>query len=365
MATWKRLLTEGDISTFTPAGGTDWSGLNGGTSLVTEDIVYDLVQAELDAAAAGTTNTVKVIADNSSISATDALASFEFTGAGPVTTNIVGGATGDPDGIVTITVADATTSTTGIASFQSNFFTVTSGAVKIANTVTFDPGHVTLTSQVSGGNQGDIILDSIRGIHLDIQGGNVISFREDSTTKAVWEFNSDTELALSIGTSNSNDFRFGANGNLTVNNDLTVGGDLIVNGDTTTINTSQLTVEDPLIVLGDQTVTSAVYESTLGGEGGIKVCVGTVDSTPHFSQFIHDESSNYLTGWKAKPSESTESSNTYGPTSTAASSQGNVMVMDFIIDTTPDTSDNGYGIGTILANADQDAQETFFYIRTA
>lgn len=39
--------------------------------------------------------------------------------------------------------------------------------------------------------------------------------------------------------------------NLTVTNDLTVTGDLIVNGNTTTVNTATLSVEDPLIILGN------------------------------------------------------------------------------------------------------------------
>lgn len=53
---------------------------------------------------------------------------------------------------------------------------------------------------------------------------------------------------------------------LTVNNNLTVTGDLTVNGDTVTLNTSTLSVEDPVIKINKGTLSSMYTTSDLGIE---------------------------------------------------------------------------------------------------
>jgi hypothetical protein len=53
---------------------------------------------------------------------------------------------------------------------------------------------------------------------------------------------------------------------LTVNNNLTVTGDLTVNGDTVTLNTSTLSVEDPVIKINRGTLSSMYTSSDLGIE---------------------------------------------------------------------------------------------------
>lgn len=362
MATWKRLLTEGDISTFTPTG-TDYSGLNGGTALVTEDLVHDLVQAELDAAAAGTTNTVKITADNASVSATDATASFKFQGAsgGPVTTSIASGNTSDPDGIVSIGVDFATATTVGVASFLSNHMNVSgTGGVKLNNTITYGTGGFEL---VTSSEVHDITLNSNRSINLSFDDGDALTFQESGTTVAIWEYD-DAKLLLSPGGTATQRFKFSNTGNLEVHNDLIVGGDLTVNGDTTTINTAQLTVDDPLLVIGDQSLTSAQYDAlSSGGFGGIKLCTGTENSTPHFAEFVHDHDETQLTGWKVRKSAATFANNTYGAANGAANT-GNVMVMDFVLEQTPDASDNAHGIGSIVAVSEEQGGAFEFYIRT-
>ncbi len=85
---------------------------------------------------------------------------------------------------------DATTSNKGIASFDTNHFTVSSGAVTIAGTSI---------------QTGDIANDAVTGDKL------------------------------------AND--------ITIANDLTVTGDLLVSGDTVTVNTANLNVEDQFILL--------------------------------------------------------------------------------------------------------------------
>ena len=53
---------------------------------------------------------------------------------------------------------------------------------------------------------------------------------------------------------------------LTVNNNLTVSGDLTVNGNTVTLNTSTLSVEDPVIKINKATLSSMYTNSDLGVE---------------------------------------------------------------------------------------------------
>ena len=94
---------------------------------------------------------------------------------------------------------DATTSNKGIASFDTNHFTVSSGAVTIAGTSI---------------QTGDIANDAVTGDKL------------------------------------AND--------ITIANDLTVTGDLIVSGDTVTVNTANLNVEDQFILLNSGSINKDV-----------------------------------------------------------------------------------------------------------
>ena len=65
---------------------------------------------------------------------------------------------------------------------------------------------------------------------------------------------------------------------LTVSGSLTVGADLIVSGDTVTVNTSTLTVEDPLISLGKNNSADSVdlgfYGRYNDGSNVRQVCNG-------------------------------------------------------------------------------------------
>jgi len=355
MATWKRLLTSGDVATGTGAAGI----VNDGNDLVTQDHVYEYVTQTITNLGAGSVNTVRFTMDSGSVdTSNDATVEFNILGGTGITTG-----TGTPqanyDGAITIDADIANSTNVGVASFSSSQFNVSGqGAVTVSNTVTFESGNQTLAT-----NGGTLRLDADGALQLGFSVGQAIAFQTDGTTFAVMGYDQvDSTLSLNVGTSEGTHFLLDNLGNGSIAGDWTVGGDLVVSGNTTTLNTEQLTVEDPLIQIGDTSVTTAVYESTLGGEGGIKLSVGTVDATTHYAQFIHDESDSRLTGWKAKPSEATESTRSYA--TSPAQSQGNVMIMDVADqESVPGASDNGAGIGTLVWVPQPGGAE--FYIRTA
>lgn len=140
---------------------------------------------------------------------------------------------------ISITVADATTSTKGVAEFSADNFAVASGVVTIksggiandelANSTTF-LGTTQLTLGDASGSNSDVTgLTSLAVDNITID-GNVISSTDT---------NGDINLTPD-GTGVTN-----------VNSNLTVAGDLVVQGTTTTVNSTVVEISDPIFVLGD------------------------------------------------------------------------------------------------------------------
>lgn len=130
------------------------------------------------------------------------------------------------DDTVTIGGVNATTSTKGVASFDSDYFVATSGNITLA--------------------------DSLAGAVIAIQG----------TTNEVDV--SRTNGTVTVGL--PNDVTIG--NNLTVNTDLFVNGDLAVNGDLTYINTANLVIEDRYVLLASGSSTVGDSGIIFGGSTG-------------------------------------------------------------------------------------------------
>jgi len=204
------------------------------------------------------------------------------------------GASGDPFDI-TLTNTGVTSNVAGTGIGVSS----ATGAVTITNTDLGSSQNIFKTVAVSG--QSNIVADS-NSDTLNFVGGTNVTIATDASTDTITINAADTNTQISqeqvedyiaglltagsnitlnysdnnasagtltiAGTANDNvsvtnlksalnsdfggDFTIGnqSDDTLTVSGSLTVGADLIVSGDTVTVNTSTLTVEDPLISLG-------------------------------------------------------------------------------------------------------------------
>ena len=216
------------------------------------------------------------------------------TGITATWTDTNSGASGDPFDI-TLTNTGVTSNVAGTGIGVSG----ATGAVTITNTDLGSSQNIFKTVAVSG--QTDIVADS-NSDTLNFVGGTNVTIATDASTDTITINASDTNTQISqeqvedyvaglltagsnitlnysdnnasagtltiAGTANDDvsvtnlksalnsdfggDFTIGnqSDDTVTVSGSLTVGADLIVSGDTVTVNTSTLTVEDPLISLG-------------------------------------------------------------------------------------------------------------------
>jgi hypothetical protein len=136
---------------------------------------------------------------------------------------------------------DATTANKGVASFNSSHFDVSSGAVSLAAAL------LVTESEGIGSNDNDTTLPTSAAVK-DYVDNNITSqdvdFAGDSGTGAV---DLDSQSLTIAGT--ANEVETSAN-NVTIGNNLTVTGNLTVNGTQTQVNSTTVTVDDPIFVVG-------------------------------------------------------------------------------------------------------------------
>jgi hypothetical protein len=169
---------------------------------------------------------------------------------------------------LTISGSNATTTTTGVASFSPSFFTVTGGAVSVsASAITPTQLNTSVAGTgLSGGNGSALSVQYGSSAGTAVQGNTNITI--NGTTN---EISITGTPAQTLGAAPS--YTIGLPSAVTINTgsilgNLTVGGNLTVNGDTTVVNTTNLLIEDRFLLVNSG--------SALGGnaQGGIVVDSG-------------------------------------------------------------------------------------------
>src|SRR6056300_703935 len=164
----------------------------------------------------------------------------------------------------------------------------------------------TLTATIGAGTvENDMLAGSIAASKL---AGSIGNSKLTNSTITVTDGSNSTAVALGgtltiNGTSgeievaeSSGTFTVGLPSDVTIGNDLTVTGDLIVQGDTTTLNTETLTVEDTLVLAGNNLVSEP-------SSGGFGLEVGPITSPSGVASNVtgaHSIVYNYATDqWEA------------------------------------------------------------------
>ena len=200
---------------------------------------------------------------------------------------------------IQISGEDASTSNKGVASFNSSHFDVSSGAVSLAAAL------LVTESEGIGSNDNDTTLPTSAAVK-DYVDNNLTSqdvdFAGDSGTGAV---DLDSQSFTIAGTTNEIEtsasgqtLTVGLPNNVTIGNNLTVTGNLTVNGTQTQVNSTVVTVDDPIFVVGGDSAPSSDDNKDRGmefrwhdGSAAKLGFFGFDDSTGKFT-FIPDATDN-------------------------------------------------------------------------
>jgi len=207
-------------------------------------------------------------------------------------------ASGSNDNSVTVAVdvTDSnifgTTSAKGIAQFSSDNFAVSSGVVTIK-----DDG-VALGTETTGNYVASLVAGT--GISLANNSGEgatpTVAIDSSSSPSVAGITADDIQVGVTasneIDTSSGNLTIDSAGGTVTVDDNLTVSGNLTVNGATTTVNSTTITIDDPIFTLGgdsapgsddnkDRGILGQYYDSSAK-----KMFFGMDDSNSHRFTYI-------------------------------------------------------------------------------
>ena len=245
----------GSLSDFNTAlVGTDFVSLDGSETLTSKTIngpdntITNIANTSLS-------NSTIAFADESSTTTSIDLGQTLLVTGGEGIDTTISGAT------LTVSGEDASTSNKGVASFSSDNFSVSSGAVTIKD----------------GGVANEELVNSSFNIADDTSSIGTISLGE---TLKVSGTSNEIETAISGDT-----LTIGLPNDVTVGNDLIVTGNLTVNGTTTTVNTTNTTIEDNLIVLNSGIASNESNANDIG-------LFFNRGSTGNPGVFVFDESEN-------------------------------------------------------------------------
>jgi hypothetical protein len=163
--------------------------------------------------------------------------------AGAAATLSIGAATG------TTTINNANTVVTGDLAVNGGDVTTSATTFNLVNatatTVNFAGAATAITIGASGSGTTTVRHD------LTVTGDVAVNGGDLTTTATTFNLLNTTATALNFAGA-AETLTIGAtSGTTTVRNNLTVTGDLVINGTTTTVNSTTLTVDDPLIKLAD------------------------------------------------------------------------------------------------------------------
>lgn len=145
---------------------------------------------------------------------------------------------------------------------------------------------------VQNASAGPIIFYDDSAETMRIEAGGEVGIGVSDPDAQLEVLKAGTQFKLSYDGSNSTTFAVGSSGDLTVNasggditldDNVTVSGNLVVNGTTATVNTTNLTVDDPIIVMA--------HSSSAGNtNGGIAILSGsnTADQAMVFGRVAND-----------------------------------------------------------------------------
>jgi hypothetical protein len=193
-------------------------------------------------------------------------ASGSYTGS--IFTGITGDVTINAGGVSNITAGVITNNdvnaSAGIVYTKLSF----AGSNFVSSSVLSSSGQGQVTGSINGVNQSITVTDlgttgNPTFASLTLTGDAAVNGGDITTTAATATIFNANATTINLGSA-ATTLNLGAgSGNTTVNNNLVVTGDLTVNGTTTTVNTTNVLVEDKFILLASG--------STAGTDGGIIV----------------------------------------------------------------------------------------------
>ena len=143
---------------------------------------------------------------------------------------------------------------------------------------------------------GDASLSNVaaKPVHIKVGGAAMLRLEDSTSSNLVYDISSDWGIGFVIRDETAGTNRLiidQSTGDATFSNDVIVTGDLTVNGDTTTVNTANLLVEDPLIVLAKNQTGTPTLDAGLIIERGDYSNAGLIydESADEFAFMFTDE----------------------------------------------------------------------------
>ena len=189
-------------------------------------------------------STLSLAADTGSNDSLSTGETITFTGGEGIDTTV-------SDNEITIAGEDASTSNKGVASFNSSHFDVSSGDVSVA------AAFMVTEAEGIGSNDNDTTVPTSAAVKDYVDTNVTAQDLDGAGDSGTFAVDLDSQSLTIAGTANEIEtsasgqtLTVGLPSNVTVGNNLTVTGNLTVNGTQTQVNSSTVTIDDPIFVVG-------------------------------------------------------------------------------------------------------------------